>query len=131
MNHRLRIVTKRIAGYTAHFFRYEATKDMGFNCSLLCEVGQPFIPGFERMIKARKLDLVVVNIPERPWLITVPRHQLAVAAEKNGTGVDICSVCSRTFPPGELRDITEADFDLICPECEEKKNRKPKSGGAA
>jgi len=76
MNHHLRIVTKRIAGYTAHFFRYQATTDMGFDCSLLCEVGQPFIPGFERMIEARKLDLAVVKIPERPWLITVPRSEL-------------------------------------------------------
>ena len=124
MNHHLRIATKRIAGYTAHFFCYEATKDMGFRCSLLCEVGQPFIPGFERIIKSRKLDLAVVNIPERPWLITVSRSQLVAAAAKNGTGVDICSVCDRTFPPGELRDIAEADFALICPECGTR-NRSP------
>jgi rubredoxin len=75
MNHNLRLAAKKIAGYTAYFFRYDATPDMGFDVSLLCEVGQPFIPGFKRMIQKRELDLVVVEIGERPWLITVPRAQ--------------------------------------------------------
>ena len=71
MNHNCRIKTKKIAGHTAYFFKYDATPDTGFEFSMLCEVGQPFIPMFEAMIKKRNLKLKTIEIDERPWVITI------------------------------------------------------------
>jgi len=75
-DHKCRLVTKERGVWDydrAYFFSYRANEDMEFEFSLLCEVGQPFIPTFQRMIKDQKLDLVQVEIPVRPWIITVER----------------------------------------------------------
>ncbi len=68
-----KIVERWIDGQKAYFFRYNATEEVGFEFSLLCEVGQPFIPTFERMIAEAGLDLVTMEINEKPWVITVDR----------------------------------------------------------
>jgi hypothetical protein len=65
------IVTKQVCGHTAYFFCYDAAEGMSFTCSMLCEVGQPWVSEFERLIAAQGLDLVTIGIPEEPWIITV------------------------------------------------------------
>jgi len=70
-------VRRRIAGHRSYHFRYDATEDMSFDFSMLCEVGQPWVPVFERLIAEQNLDLVTTDIPERPWVITVERSAAA------------------------------------------------------
>lgn len=71
MNHNCRMVKRRVAGYAAYFFCYDASPDMSFDFSLLSEVGRPFVATFEQLIDDKNLKLRVVEISERPWLITV------------------------------------------------------------
>lgn len=62
---------------------------MGFEFSLLCEVGQPYIPTFEQIIKDKGLDLVTIEIQEKPWVITVERGKVEQnKAEQSGAEQD-------------------------------------------
>lgn len=70
-NHKCRIITRRVAGHSALFFSYRANEDMAFEFSLLSEVGQPFIPSFEALLKERGTTTKVIEVNESPWLITV------------------------------------------------------------
>lgn len=70
-----RIITRWIDGKKAYFFRYTPMRGMTFEFSMLCEVGQPYIPEFERMIAARGLKLVTVHIEQKPWVITVEKPE--------------------------------------------------------
>lgn len=62
-----------VSEHCAYFFAYNAGPQMRFKFSMLCEVGQPFIPIFEAMIKDRGLDLITIEIDEYPWVITVDK----------------------------------------------------------
>lgn len=65
-----RIIRKRIAGHNALFFRYDANPDMTFEVSLYREIGEPFKREFDAILKRLGLKLRIVEIAERPWLIT-------------------------------------------------------------
>lgn len=64
------LIRRSVAGHTAYFFAYRAG-EMDFEFSMLCEVGQPYIPSFEAIIAERGLKLKTIEINQRPWIITV------------------------------------------------------------
>ena len=43
-----------------------------------------------------------------------------IIQENPNQGFDICSVCDKTELHGQMSEVNEVDFNLICNDCEEK-----------
>ena len=46
-----------------------------------------------------------------------------IIQENPNQGFDICSVCDKTELHGQMNDVNEVDWDLICDDCEDNINR--------
>ena len=76
-------------------FRYEASPVCEMHMSLLCEVGEPYIPEAIRMLRDRGLNTFVVEIPDKPYMITALRRPS-----------DRCNLCDACKKIAEVqRDI--------------------------
>jgi len=50
------------------FYHYSATPELTFMFDLLSEVGQPWVPDFERIIAQNGLEIVCREVEESPWV---------------------------------------------------------------
>jgi hypothetical protein len=71
VNSNCRIVRREIGGLEAYHFLYRASEEVAFDFSMLCEVGQPWIPSFKSMIRNLGLELRTMEIDQRPWVVTI------------------------------------------------------------
>ena len=68
------LVRREIHDHKAVFFRYKVSEDCACEFSLFSEVGQPWQPRFRELMEEEGIDPDnVVEINERPWLITVEK----------------------------------------------------------
>jgi len=66
------LVRRWVQGHNAVFFRYKVSDDCVCEFSLFSEVGAPWQPRFRGLMAEEGIDPEnVVEINERPWLITV------------------------------------------------------------
>lgn len=83
-----KIIKREVAGHTAYFFSYETDGgEMAFEFSMLCEVGEPYIPTFEQLVARSGVSMKTIEIGEAPWVITVAKPRFYE-----------CGICGHCHP---------------------------------